>query len=616
MKVSRKLFLLIIFAIIMSIAQFMMHQVFNYRLEKLSSYLNSLTIANDYLMQAIAEEKKFLQTHHRQSSESVIKLIRAACLEISNVHIDSKTILSSDLEAFEKLLVTYHETFIQLSNLIAIFDHENQVLNNRLYDFHQFSIAIIKQARQDIGYAMINVENIDENIRSLSDTAKDTILWIRQINLSLNQDLFVQQNEAIYQKRLTEILKELQNEGKNINILSNYFSKSNYATYLSEAKQIIEWLPTISDRLYQLWKEKQQLDNKLDQIRLQILSIREKILSTSKLIHSDLKKTFLLYDLIGFLFILVMLSWGGYKISKSISVPLYHTIKDLNATADHTSSLAGVASQNSQVIAQISSEQAASIEEISSSLEQISAMCKQSISLTKGAELLMNENIQKSGKTLKSLVDLTKCISEIEADSDQMGLIIKTINEISFQTNLLALNAAVEAARAGEIGSGFTVVADEVRNLALRSAKAADQTQQLLKKNIERVIHVASEIKTINNDFEGIIESATILGEKTNAITLANTELTQGLEQITVSAHEIDKITQQLATIGEEAFATSEDLNGQVEKMRTVVDVLIKMVAGKKGLIQKNQDISISSTKESGSSPAKDSDSKTESQTG
>jgi methyl-accepting chemotaxis protein len=274
----------------------------------------------------------------------------------------------------------------------------------------------------------------------------------------------------------------------------------------------------------------------------------------------------------------------SYLIIKGITKVLRMISDGIQESSIQVASAAKQIAAAGQSLAESASEQASTVEETTASLEEMSAMSRQTSELTRGVEALMNENIEKSGQTLKALVELTQNMSRIEADSDQIGKIIKTIDEIAFQTNLLALNAAVEAARAGEAGAGFAVVADEVRNLALRATEAAKNTQELLDTTIKRILLSTSSLKDMDSNFEGIVESATVIGEKTSAITDASQEQAKGIEQISKAAQEIDKVTQLIATNSEESSAASEQLSAQSEEMKMIVTDLIALVYGKNHL--------------------------------
>ena len=140
----------------------------------------------------------------------------------------------------------------------------------------------------------------------------------------------------------------------------------------------------------------------------------------------------------------------------------------------------GGAVETSQTLSEAASEQAASIEETSSSLEEMASMTKSNAAGTAKANELMAGAMETIEKANTSMDRLTVSMREIAGASEETQKIVKTIDEISFQTNLLALNAAVEAARAGEAGAGFAVVAEEVRNLALRAAEAARNSSNLV----------------------------------------------------------------------------------------------------------------------------------------
>jgi methyl-accepting chemotaxis protein len=269
--------------------------------------------------------------------------------------------------------------------------------------------------------------------------------------------------------------------------------------------------------------------------------------------------------------------------TRASTKPLQKIITGLSDGSRQVAAAASQVSAASQQMAEGASEQAAALEETTSSLEEMSSMTKQTADLTSGADQLMRENIEASGQAVKAMGELARNMNQIEQDSDKIGRIIKTIDEIAFQTNLLALNAAVEAARAGEAGAGFAVVADEVRNLAMRAAEAARNTQSLLEGTIDRVKLSAGSVREMSSDFNGIVESATVMGEKTAAITQASLEQAEGLNQISKASNEMDKVTQQNAANAEEAAAAAEELSAQASVMQGMVDDLVGLLEGSAG---------------------------------
>jgi methyl-accepting chemotaxis protein len=283
-------------------------------------------------------------------------------------------------------------------------------------------------------------------------------------------------------------------------------------------------------------------------------------------------------------FVLIALALGilsAWLITRAITGPLKRGIRGLSESAEQVSAASYQISLGSQTLSQGANEQAASIKETSTALEKLGSAARRAAQLTQGAERLMNENIEKSGQSLKNLVGLTQKMSQIEMDSDKISHIIKTIDEIAFQTNLLALNAAVEAARAGEAGAGFAVVADEVRNLAIRTTEAAKNTQELLDMTVKRVAEATHSIKDLNRDFEGIIESATVMGEKTAAVTASSEGQATEIELVSKAAKYIEQNTQIVAKTAHESAAASEELRAQTEEVRCIVNDFIALVSGK-----------------------------------
>jgi len=165
----------------------------------------------------------------------------------------------------------------------------------------------------------------------------------------------------------------------------------------------------------------------------------------------------------------------------------------------------------------------------------------------------------------------------------ETGKIIKTIDEIAFQTNLLALNAAVEAARAGEAGAGFSVVANEVRNLAMKASEAAKNTGRLLE-NTMKAVKKGNELTQSTQDaFKENIEIAVKHTKLIEEIAVASQEQAQGIQQVTNAMAQMNHVTQVNAASAEESASASQELNARVEQVNGIILELFAIVGDSNG---------------------------------
>ena len=166
---------------------------------------------------------------------------------------------------------------------------------------------------------------------------------------------------------------------------------------------------------------------------------------------------------------------------------------------------------------------------------------------------------------------LTAATRNIDQSSAQIGTIIKTIEDIAFQTNILALNAAVEAARAGSAGKGFSVVADEVRNLAAKSAEAAQNTNVLISRSIqsaktgtESTDMAVSAMQVIND----CIQSIKALMDEIAAASVQQSEMISLVEN---GIREISTVVQSNSTAAEKSAAVSKELSQQARTLNSLI---------------------------------------------
>jgi methyl-accepting chemotaxis protein len=239
-------------------------------------------------------------------------------------------------------------------------------------------------------------------------------------------------------------------------------------------------------------------------------------------------------------------------------------------------------SEASQSLAEMTTEQAASLEETSAALEELSAMVRGNAEHSRSASDSMAHTKGLAQKADESMHSLVRSMNEVEKASEATAKIIKEIDEIAFQTNILALNAAVEAARAGEAGAGFAVVADEVRNLAGRAAQASKNSAELITTTAERVRVGATLVHESGRTFQTIAAETIKIDELLSKIAQASAEQNTGVGEINRAVAQMDQAVQRNAAAAEEGSAAAEELNGQATEMRSLLSSLDAFIHGRR----------------------------------
>jgi methyl-accepting chemotaxis protein len=218
-------------------------------------------------------------------------------------------------------------------------------------------------------------------------------------------------------------------------------------------------------------------------------------------------------------------------------------------------------------------EQASSLEETAASMEELTATVKQSAENARQASELAESAASVAGRGGEVVARVVDTMDAIKGASSKIVDIIGVIDGIAFQTNILALNAAVEAARAGEQGRGFAVVAGEVRNLAQRSAAAAKEIKLLIGDSVARVGDGATLVSEAGATMQEIVASVNRVSGMISAISSATGEQRSGIEHINQAIAQMDQVTQQNASLVEEAAAASEAMQEQAAQLARVVSV-------------------------------------------
>ena len=255
----------------------------------------------------------------------------------------------------------------------------------------------------------------------------------------------------------------------------------------------------------------------------------------------------------------------------NISASLNKTISEISTASEQVLSGARQISTSASDLANGAQEQASSVQQLNATISVITEQTTQNADKAADASQRSSTSTTNAQEGNEAMKQMLVAMTQIKESSNGISKIIKVIQEIAFQTNLLALNASVEAARAGEHGKGFSVVAEEVRNLASRSQAAADETTGLIEDSITRVDHGSGIAEATSTSLDTIVKNAAEVMEIIDSISKASQEQSQSISHVSDGLSQISNVVQNNSAVSQQTAAASQQLSSQAELLQQLV---------------------------------------------
>lgn len=286
----------------------------------------------------------------------------------------------------------------------------------------------------------------------------------------------------------------------------------------------------------------------------------------------------------GAVFTLIVFCLGvvmvGLVVTRSACSHLRHVVRRLREKAGETAEAAAQVLSSGRSVATGARDQSQALQQVSSSGRQIESTARENSGIANSVSEASHEVSERVTEANEKLAELLAAMHRITAASQKITGIVRLIDELAFQTNLLSINAAIEAARAGESGTGFGVVAEEIRGLAARSAEAAHNVGSLIENTVAAAHDGAARLNGVQEVFEAITKRALTVTDLSGVIRSGSSRQATEMEQITGRLRSIAGATDAAATSSNQSVAAGTALEREAQLLTEAVNELSRLVEG------------------------------------